>query len=76
MRTIIYEYLCFRPAPSLSWTKTGAELPTKVIGQTGERLIIPDAQPEDSGEYTCTGVKDGNTDTANTILTVICKLQS
>ncbi|XP_071815462.1 contactin-5-like isoform X3 [Apostichopus japonicus] len=65
---------CFffgRPAPSLSWTKTGAELPTKVIGQTGERLIIPDAQPEDSGEYTCTGKKDGNTDTANTLLTVI-----
>lgn len=76
MRTISYEYLCFRPAPSLSWTKTGAEFPAKVIGQTGERLIIPDAQPEDGGEYTCTGMTDVDTATAQTLLTVICKLQS
>ena len=63
--TPLYQQMTF----ILSWTKQGGRLPAKAIDNNGV-LVIPNVQPQDQGNYVCTGSDMMSTDTAIAVLTV------
>lgn len=61
------------PTPTLSWSRRGNGLPTNsTMSRHNQTLRIPNAQPEDGGEYECTGeTSDGDSETVYRRLTVL-----
>lgn len=53
----------------LSWSKDGGNLPARAIDQNGV-LYIPNIQPEDAGQYTCTGSDPNSVDRATATIRI------
>lgn len=66
---------CFflgKPTPTLEWTRRDADLPINSTQlKYNQELRIPNAQPQDNGEYQCIGASRGYSETVSRYLTVL-----
>ena len=55
------------PAPSLTWTREGRDLPDGSPSLAGQQLIFSSLEREHAGIYSCTGVTSQGTNTRDTV---------
>ena len=59
------------PAPSLTWTREGRDLPDGSLSVAGEQLIFSSLEREHAGTYSCTGVTSQGKTSRDTVGVVV-----